>query len=271
MSFKIFISTRLLLSILVAQLFISSCGSPGIDPDENAAREDRGNEPSGQSAGDTQEEDDGIAPITDSNSEDFFLQYARKHPENSAVIKTDFGDITIELYANTPVHRANFLYLTRQDYFDGTWFYRVSKGHVIQAGNNDDPETLQKRKRLGDYTLPNEISAGNLHRRGAVAAARSYYQNPEKRSDPFEFYICLGQSYTYNQLKAMEEEYGIKLSEAQMKVYASEGGAPHLDEEHTVFGRVVSGMDVVEKIAEVKVDEGEWPLNNIPITVRVID
>ncbi len=212
-----------------------------------------------------------VTSITDDNVKDFLSSYAKEHSQNSAVIRTDFGEIIIQLYNNTPLHRANFLYLTDQDYFNNTWFYRVSKNHVIQAGNSDNPETIQKRDRLGDYTIPAEIGSGNIHRAGAVAAARSYNNNPYKRSDPYEFYICLGKSYTYNQLKAMEEEYNMTLNSQQMKVYASEGGAPHLDGEHTVFGQVISGMEVVEKIARVQTDEGEWPLDNIPISVEIIN
>lgn len=201
----------------------------------------------------------------------FLRQYARKHPEDEALIHTSYGDIRIKLYKNTPLHRANFVYLSRQNYFDGTWFYRVSEGHVIQAGNTDAQRTKDKRKTLGDYVVPSEIRPGNYHQRGAVAAARSYYQNPDKNSDPYEFYIVLGQSYSRRELELLAEMHDMQFSEAQLDFYSSHPGAPHLDGEHTVFGEVIEGMDVVQKINKVKVDEGEWPLVNIPIDVEVRD
>jgi peptidyl-prolyl cis-trans isomerase B (cyclophilin B) len=182
-------------------------------------------------------------------------------------ISTPKGEIVIELYDNTPWHRANFAFLVNKDYFDGTWFHRVSAGHVIQAGNNDEAKTAQLRQTIGEYTLPAEALDQNWHLRGTVAAARSYSNNPTKRSDPYEFYINLGSNFSLGQLRAMEEQYNIDLTADQLEQYQKVGGAPHLDGEHTVFGRVVSGMQVVEAISKVPVDEGEWPLENIPIKI----
>ncbi|MGB0177388.1 MAG: peptidylprolyl isomerase [Owenweeksia sp.] len=269
MFIKISISIRSLLIFIIA---LGSLASACDRPESASAlkKEEAGDNTSSSTAKKDKDTDDAVK-LTNKNCTNFLQDYGKRHSENTAVIKTDFGDIIISLYNNTPLHRANFLYLTEREYFDNTWFYRVSRDHVIQAGNNDDPQTLQKRSDIGEYTIPSEIKAGNIHKRGAVAAARSYYQNPDKRSDPYEFYICLGKSYSYKQLKAMEEEYDIKLDSEQMKVYASEGGAPHLDEEHTVFGEVIKGMDVVEKINKVRVDEGEWPLDNIPISIQIIN
>ncbi|WP_421753194.1 peptidylprolyl isomerase [Croceimicrobium sp.] len=205
---------------------------------------------------------------TDSAAFVYLQQYGAENPESRIRIKTDFGDIDIELYSNTPVHRANMIYLIKEhQYFNGTWFHRVSKGHVIQAGNNDEYSLKKRRDKIGKYELPAEALGINYHSYGSVAMARSYSNNPEKKSDPFEFYINLGKTYSPAQLKLMEEEYDITLNADQVQLYSTIGGSPHLDQEHTVIGQVVKGMDVVEEIAKVETDQGEWPLKNIPIQI----
>jgi cyclophilin family peptidyl-prolyl cis-trans isomerase len=216
---------------------------------------------------------EGHLPERFSDSEEalaFFKGYARANHPVRYRIETRFGSIDIELFQNTPLHKANFNYLAEKHYFNDTWFYRVSEGHVIQAGNTDALRTIKKRKAIGEYRVPAEMENGNLHTYGAVAAARSYAQNPDKESDPYEFYIVLGKKYSKAQLQAMSTEYGFDLSPEKIKAYAEMGGAPHLDGEHTVFGRVVSGMEVVEEIARQQTDEGEWPLLNIPIKVQAL-
>lgn len=207
--------------------------------------------------------------ITQSSASGFLKKYGTSHSQDEVTVSTSFGDIKIRLYKNTPLHRANFLYLTEQDYFDNTWFYRVSEGHVIQAGNTDGRETVRKREALGDYRVPAEMGRGNYHKRGAVAAARPYKGNPEKSSDPFEFYIVLGKSYSRAELKLLAQKHEMNLGPAQLDFYDNRPGAPHLDGEHTVFGEVIEGMDVVEEISKVRVDQGEWPLMNIPIEIKV--
>lgn len=208
--------------------------------------------------------------LTDESVVSFLNQFAKSHQGDVVLIHTNIGDIKIQLYRNTPIHRANFTYLTQQEYFDGTWFYRVSPGHVIQAGNNDETVTGKKRRVLGDYKLPNEIAAGNLHVRGAIAAARTYYQNPDKLSNPYEFYIVIGKEYSSAQLELLAEKEGFDLNDKQREAYANQPGSPHLDAEHTVFGRVISGMETVMAISRVETDEGEWPLEIIPVKMKVI-
>lgn len=172
----------------------------------------------------------------------FLTEYGKENPENKVRITTRFGDIDVLLYNNTPLHRANFIFLVKQGYFDGTYFHRVAEGFVIQGGNSDNPETSKKRNRIGSYLVPGEFDAGHRHTRGAFSAAKYAEQNVSKASSPFEFFIV-----------------------------QSERGAHHLDNDHTVFGRVTSGMDVVDEINRQKVGEGEWPDLNIPIEVEILD
>lgn len=205
------------------------------------------------------------------NAVEFFLEYGKKNPERLVEIVTSYGSVKIQLFEDTPIHRANFIFLTKKKYFNSTWFHRVSEEHVVQGGNSDSPETATTRSEIGKYALPSEMTDHNFHKRGAFAAARGYKRNPEKKSNPFEFYISLGQKYSKGQLKGMEENYGVKFSVEQTRLYTSIGGSPHLDLEHTVFGQVIEGMDVVEQISKVEVDSGEWPLTNSPIEVKIIE
>lgn len=173
----------------------------------------------------------------------FLTEYGEKNTENKVRITTRFGDIDVELFRDTPLHRANFLYMVKEDYFDDTFFHRVSEGFVIQGGNSDNIATNRKRHRIGDFLIPSEFDAGHRHVRGALAAAKYEEQNVSKASSPYEFYIV-----------------------------QDPDGAHHLDNDHTVFGRVISGMDVVDEINKVKTDQSEWPLTNIHIIeARVID
>lgn len=208
-------------------------------------------------------------PLKTAQADSFFRDFAAKHDQSVAIIQTDFGDIKVKLYEDTPIHRGNFLFLAQRGYFDGTWFYRVREGHVIQAGNNDEMKLQQERHDLGAYTLAAENIQKHHHLRGRLAMARSYENNSAKRSDPFEFYIVVGESYTPDQLEAMQEQQDLSLSPKQQKIYARKPGSPHLQGEHTVFGEVLSGMDAVLKINQVPTDNREWPKQDIPIKVTV--
>ena len=172
----------------------------------------------------------------------YLTQYGKENPENRIRITTSFGKIEVQLYNNTPLHRANFIYLTKRGYFDGTYFHRVAKGFVIQGGNSDNRTTSDKRNNIGSYLIPGEFEAGHRHTRGAFSAAKYAEQNVSKASSPFEFFIV-----------------------------QSQNGAHHVDNDHTVFGRVTKGMDVVDTIANQEVGEGEWPMLNIRMKVEIIN
>tara|TARA_R100000935_G_C2825655_1_gene162143 strand:- start:621 stop:1316 length:696 start_codon:yes stop_codon:yes gene_type:complete len=172
----------------------------------------------------------------------FLMEYGKENSENKFRISTSFGDIDVLLYNDTPLHRAHIILLIKKGYFNGTFFHRVANGFVIQGGNSDNKETSIKRNNMGSYLIPSEFDAGHKHTRGAFSAAKYAEQNVSKASSPFEFFIV-----------------------------QSERGAHHLDNDHTVYGRVIKGMDVVDEIAKQPVGEGEWPLLNIPITVDFIE
>jgi len=174
--------------------------------------------------------------LSDKNVMEFFLEYDRHNKENKVRIVTDYGNIEIWLFNNTKFHRSNFIYLTKKNYFEGTQFYRVINNFVIQAGNSDDRKISQKRKKIGRYLLPNDLDKGYSHSRGMVSMPSSLVDNPYKMASPYEFFIV-----------------------------QSKSGAHHLDGNYTVFGRVISGMDTVDKIAAAPTDNLDWPLENIYI------
>jgi peptidyl-prolyl cis-trans isomerase A (cyclophilin A) len=181
--------------------------------------------------------------ITHDNVVAFFTDYGKENPENKVKITTRIGTIYIELYEDTPLHRANFIYLVKQGYFNETFFHRVVPNFIIQGGNSDLPSTNKKRADIGaTYRLPAEINGRDVSY-SSVVGAKEYRENPDKKSAPFEFFIFLG----------------------------PQTSTSHLNGNYTVFGNVTQGMDVVEKISELDADEGEWPLQNVYITAEVLD
>ena len=174
--------------------------------------------------------------LTDENAMEFFLEYDKLHKENKVRIVTDFGNIDILLYNNTKFHRSNFIFLTKQNYFNKTQFYRIIDNFMIQAGNSDDIETAIKRRKIGKYLLPTDTKKGYKHDRGVISMPSSEIDNPHKLASPYEFFIV------------------------QQK-----GGAYYLDGDYTIFGRVINGMTTVDKIAAQPRDNSDWPLKNIYI------
>ena len=208
--------------------------------------------------------------ITNQNVVSFLTKYGKENPETVIRLSCKFGEIDIKLYTNTPLHRADMIYLTKQGYFDLTQFYRVSKDFVDQAGNSDEWDCQVKRAEIGGYTLPAEFNTTNIHKYGSVAMARRYDKNPTKRSSPFEFYIVLGRTYSNIEIRGHEKEFGTSYSDEQKEIYRSIGGTPFLDQKHTVIGEVIRGMDVAKELNKVKVDNREWPLDEIAIQMKVI-
>jgi len=250
-------------------LVLASCGSP---TQEKSTSKKKAIQPATATTKKKKpKKKDTYPTLTNETVVDFLKEYGKENRETLVEMETRFGNIKIRLYRNTPLHRANFVYLTKQKYFDETQFYRVADGFVCQAGNSDEWETQYTRKRLGMYTLPAELPKENLHKVGAVAAARQYKNNPDKLSSPYEFYITLGPTYNDATIRAIAKEAGLNYTREQLDVYINKGGQPTLDQQHTVFGEVVEGMDVVYEINKVEVDSREWPHEVIPIKMRIIE
>ncbi len=187
-------------------------------------------------------------------------------PETLIVIHTRFGDITAKLYNDTPAHRDNFIKLVKEGWYNGSPFHRVIKGFMIQGGSNKDGRTDP------GYTLPAEILPNHFHKKGALAAARMGDNvNPEKRSSGSQFYIVQGQPVTDQYLNAVSAKTGHIFTKEERQVYKTIGGTPHLDGAYTVFGEVVDGFDVVDKIASVKTDSRDKPIEEVDMTIDILE
>lgn len=244
----------------------------------------------------------------------------KKYDEKDALVelKTNMGDIVVELYNDTPLHRDNFLKLVSEGFYDGVLFHRVIDSFMIQTG---DPKSkdAEAGSMLGTgdpgYTIKAEINyPRHFHKYGALAAARTGDNvNPEKRSSGSQFYIVTGKKVNETQLENMymrgyedqlqktfrdlamqhrdsiesmqkagdsegleklrqqliketEEKVNVSPMPEEMKAeYLANGGTPHLDGAYTVFGQVIKGMDIVEKIQKMETDSHDRPLEDIKI------
>ena len=180
--------------------------------------------------------------LTDENAVEFLTWYGEQNPENKVLIETKYGNIEVELSDKTPLHRASFIYLIKKRYFNTTYFHRVVKNFIIQGGSSDESITMKERKNIGKYLIPPEFNNTLKHNYGALAAARLWENNPEKLSIPYEFYLV-----------------------------QNKNGAHHLNKEHTVFGKITKGFEVMDEIASQETDKKEFPLLNIKIKVSIIN
>lgn len=246
--------------------------------------------------------------------------------DSLVLIKTDFGNIKIKLYDDTPLHRDNFKKLINEGFYKDLLFHRVIKNFMVQGG---DPNSrfVSDTMTLGEgdlnYTIPAEINyPQHFHKRGALAAARTSNDvNPERESSASQFYIVTGKTFSEKELTKIEKErverqtqslYNELQAENKDKIkefyasgdrdglaafrqglyaqavettkadsslyfpeevknsYTKEGGAMHLDGEYTVFGEVIEGMDVVDKIQNVKVDKKDRPVQDVIMDIQLI-
>lgn len=174
--------------------------------------------------------------LTEENVIPFFFDYAKTLKEDKVKLTTNLGSFTVQLYDNVPYHKANFIYLTKNGYFDNTMFHRVVKDFIIQGGNSDKVETARKRQAIGRYLLLPDTKKGYRHDRGTISMPSSEMDNPHKLASPFEFFIVVTRPGSY-----------------------------HLDTNYTPFGKVIQGMNVVDLISEQPVEQGDWPVQNIYI------
>ena len=180
--------------------------------------------------------------LNDKNAIPFFFKYQKENLENKVRISTRFGNIDIKLFENTPYHRANFIYLTKKGYFNNTTFHRVVPDFIIQGGNSDRYETSKKRNEIGKYLLPPDTNKGHKHHRGVISMPSSEIENPHKLASPYEFFIV-----------------------------QQNPGAYHLDGSYTAFGKVIAGMEVVDKINKQRTDKRETPLTNVFINISILE
>jgi len=193
-------------------------------------------------------------------------------------ITTDYGKMVVKLYDSTPLHRDNFIKLVKQKFYDSLLFHRVIQGFMIQGGdpqskNADSAALLGNGEALGDM-IPAEFRANIYHKKGALAMART--ENPEKASSNCQFYIVQGQAYPNAELNNMECQLRqnnpeFYFTDAERKTYTTVGGTPFLDQNYTVFGEVIKGLDVIDKIAAIPADSNNRPLMNVRMKMRMLN
>lgn len=261
----------------------------------------------------------------------FLSGIAQTQSKETVLIETKFGSLKLKLFEETPLHKANFIKLVKEKFFDSLLFHRVINYFMIQGGDH-----LSKRAKPGDslgdgdlgYTIPAEFNTSLIHKKGRLAAAREGDDvNPKFESSASQFYIVMGKQRTLEDLKNYEDRINkthytncarsfmktdegktlkqnynrlknenkpdsaefvnVKIEEAikaehlktpeykfnkqQIDAYTTVGGTPHLDGTYTVFGEIIDGMEVIDKIAAVKTDKKNRPLGDIRMRVRLIE
>ncbi|MCI4670198.1 MAG: peptidylprolyl isomerase [Bacteroidia bacterium] len=206
----------------------------------------------------------------------------KKIPKKDSLVQitTPHGNMIVRLYTETPAHRANFLKLAGEGYYNGTTFHRVIKEFMIQGGDpySKDPKKKNLAGQGGPgYTIPAEINTKFIHTKGVLAAARTGDRvNPKRESSGSQFYIVQGKKYTEQEIQRitngmMQQNPDFKFTEAQKTAYMEIGGSPWLDGAYTAFGEVISGLEVIDKIAAQKVvPRVNRPVKDISMSMEVI-
>lgn len=187
-------------------------------------------------------------------------------------ITTDSGIIVVKLSDSTPLHRDNFVKLVKEGFYDSLLFHRIIQGFMIQGGDPTSKNAQQDAMLGGGggnmERIPAEFKKGLIHKKGALAAARD--GNAEKASSACQFYIVQGKVLSDAELNMTEERTGVKYTLAQRNIYKKLGGTPFLDQNYTVFGEVISGLEVVDKIANAPKAPGDRPIGDIRMKMEVV-
>lgn len=197
-----------------------------------------------------------------------------ENKEQRVQVSTEYGNIVLKLYNETPQHRDNFIKLVNDTFYHDLLFHRVIRNFMIQGG---DPQSknAQPGQQLGagdiGYTIPAEFNNKLIHKKGALAAARQGDMvNPQKRSSGCQFYIVQGQVLDSARLQMIGMQNGISYTPEQIAVYTTIGGTPFLDMNYTVFGEIVSGMEVIDAIAAVQTMPGDRPMKDVKFTITLV-
>lgn len=198
--------------------------------------------------------------VTKANVREVLTQYGKDNPENQVLIETDFGNIKLKLYDETPLHRANFVKLIKEGNLDDAEFYRVVNEFMIQGG---EPALHLP------YQLPAEFNPKYFHKRGALSMARPVDDNPAMESSAEQFFIIMGTRYTQDDLQSEMRYFGLHLTPEQQQTYMTQGGSMDLDQRFTVFGEVTEGIEVVDKIAKLQIQGTEAPSKKVPMKITL--
>lgn len=192
--------------------------------------------------------------------------YSQTEKQIKVKITTEYGTMTAVLYNETPKHRDNFVKLIKEGWYEKSPFHRIIKDFMIQGGQNADGRVDP------GYKVPAEFVPSKFHKKGALAAARQGDQfNPEKASSGSQFYIVQGTSVTAQALEVSGARTGVKYTPDQIKTYTSVGGTPQLDGAYTVFGEVIEGFDVIDKIAAVQTGQMDKPVKTVTMSIKIVE
>jgi peptidyl-prolyl cis-trans isomerase B (cyclophilin B) len=199
------------------------------------------------------------------------ILFAQKTDE-LVFIKTSFGEMVFVLYDQTPKHKANFLKLAKEGFYNDLLFHRVIQNFMIQGGDpNSRGAKPGQMLGMGDvgYKIDAEFQPNLFHKKGALAAARD--NNPQKASSGCQFYIVQGRKFTDEELNALSQQIRVNFPAEHREVYKMLGGSPHLDQNYTVFGEMLSGFEVLDKIASQPTSGAgiDRPLEDIKMQVSV--
>lgn len=196
---------------------------------------------------------------------------SNKDTDTVVLISTNLGDIKVKLYNDTPKHKENFIKIIKDGTLEGTLFHRVIKGFMLQGGdpNSKDagPDTRLGSGSLG-YRVDAEFNTKYIHKKGALAAARD--NNPAKASSSCQFYLVQGKPASDVELNGVENNNGFKYTPEQREIYKTIGGTPFLDQGYTVFGEVIEGLEIVDKICAVETAPGDRPKEDVKMSVKVL-